>query len=597
MSVTDFNDSAKRGLKAVRSSIETAAGKRSAVPHFRSTAAGLEFLDVATDGTQAEPFKVCSPLKVVAKARNHKSEEWGRLVEWTDPDGQQHTWAAPASMLIGDGREFARELAAGGVEITPGPRALQLLLRYVMQERVKERARCVTAPGWHGTAYVLPSGESFGAAGELIVYQHAGGLVDHHDTAGTLAEWRRAVGALCVGNSRLGFAVSAMFAGPLLRFTGEAGGGFNLVGGSSSGKSTVLRVAASVAGSADYAREWRATSNGLEGVAVLHNDATLILDELAQIDPRQAGEAAYLLANGSGKHRGDRNGSARAVARWRTLILSAGEIGLAEHIAEAGKRARAGQSVRLVDIPAEVDGGHGAFEQLQGQANGAAFSAVLKEAASRVYGSPWRPWLEWLAKQDPTRVAVDLKAAIDRFRAMHVAKGADGQVIRVAERFGLVAAAGELASKAKLTGWKTGEATSAAAACFTAWMIERGGHGSAEDAALLAQVRSFLEANGESRFEPVSGYKGPPIRDRAGFIRRNGIEQREYLVLPEQFKMICGGYRKDRAIQALINAGWLIPEPYAGTGPKRTTQRENLAELGRVRVYVLSAGAIHGAES
>ncbi|CEK09175.1 DUF927 domain-containing protein [Legionella hackeliae] len=40
----------------------------------------------------------------------------------------------------------------------------------------------------------------------------------------------------------------------------------------------------------------------LEGLASLHNDGLLILDELSQMDPREAGEAAYLLANGQGKH-------------------------------------------------------------------------------------------------------------------------------------------------------------------------------------------------------------------------------------------------------------------------------------------------------
>ncbi|WP_457589305.1 DUF927 domain-containing protein, partial [Legionella pneumophila] len=48
-------------------------------------------------------------------------------------------------------------------------------------------------------------------------------------------------------------------------------------------------------------RLWRSTTNGLEGLAALHNDGLLILDELSQMDPREAGEAAYLLANGQGK--------------------------------------------------------------------------------------------------------------------------------------------------------------------------------------------------------------------------------------------------------------------------------------------------------
>jgi len=150
----------------------------------------------------------------------------------------------------------------------------------------------VAVPGWHDSSYVLPSGESYSSSEELLVYQHSGGLQHHYAAVGSLADWRREVASRCLGNSRLVLAVATMFAGPLLRFTGATGGGFHIVGGSSSsGKNTALRVAANVVGPPEYAREWRSTANGLEGVAVLHNDATLILDELAQIDPKQAGDA------------------------------------------------------------------------------------------------------------------------------------------------------------------------------------------------------------------------------------------------------------------------------------------------------------------
>ncbi|MER2020631.1 MAG: DUF927 domain-containing protein [Stenotrophomonas sp.] len=114
--------------------------------------------------------------------------------------------------------------------------------------------------------------------------------------------------------------------------------GFHIVGGSSSRKTSALRVAASVVGPPEYAREWRSRPS----VAVLHNDAALILDELVQIDPKQAGHAAYLLANGNGKNRAKRAGDARAIARWPVIILS-GEVGSAQHMAEVGKQARAGQ--------------------------------------------------------------------------------------------------------------------------------------------------------------------------------------------------------------------------------------------------------------
>lgn len=119
--------------------------------------------------------------------------------------------------------------------------------------------------------------------------------------AGTVDDWRDSVSRLASGNSRLIFALSAAFASSLVKMMGEDFGGFHFRGTSSSGKTTALKMAASVWGDpATYPRLWRTTANGLEGLAALHNDGLLILDKLSQIDPKEAGEAAYLLANGQG---------------------------------------------------------------------------------------------------------------------------------------------------------------------------------------------------------------------------------------------------------------------------------------------------------
>ena len=56
-----------------------------------------------------------------------------------------------------------------------------------------------------------------------------------------------------------------------------------------------------------------------------------------------------MIANGSGKGRARRDGSARRVAQWVVLALSSGEITLADKIAEDdNKRTRAGQAHRTL---------------------------------------------------------------------------------------------------------------------------------------------------------------------------------------------------------------------------------------------------------
>ena len=613
----DFNDASKRaGKQRVRDAVQkalvavpevvvaaaTPVGKLKANatagtvarPHYLLKNEGVFHVGVGEDGELQEPQFICSPLKVEAKTRDHNSEGWGRLLTWTDADGKHHQWAAPAELLVGDPREFLRQLAAGGVEMSAARSTPQRLLGYVIQERTDARARSVAAPGWHAARYVLPTGESYGEGDDRIVYQHSGGLVHQYAQAGTLDEWKAQVAARCVGNSRLLLAVSAMFAGPLLGFTGATGGGFHFVGGSSSGKSTALRAAASVVGPPEYAREWRTTANGLEGVAVLHNDATLILDELAQIDPRQAGDAAYLLANGSGKSRANRAGDARASARWRTLILSAGEIGLAQHMAEAGKQVRAGQAVRLADVPADVEDGFGIFETLHDAADGAGLSALLKDATANAYGTAWPLWLGYLTAVDHPKLAASLRKSVDEFHAEHVPADAVGEVRRVADRFAIAAYAGELASACphRLTGWKKGLARAGAAACFKAWLHQRGGAGSADTAALLAQVRMFFEAHGQSRLEELQGYADGrgPVHNRAGFRRNDGVGVVEYLVLPEAFRReICAGFDARRAATALMEAGWL-----KSADKGKSSQVIRVPGMGTVRVYVFDSRPIHG---
>src|SRR5260370_6370261 len=109
-------------------------------------------------------------------------------------------------------------------------------------------------------------------------------------------------------------------------------------------------MAASVwgGGSAGYVRSWRATSNGLEGVALAHCDALLCLDELSQVPAREAGEVAYMLGNESGKSRSSREGLARTAAKWRVLFLSSGEVSLADKVGEGCRSAATGPDVRVL---------------------------------------------------------------------------------------------------------------------------------------------------------------------------------------------------------------------------------------------------------
>jgi len=550
---------------------------------FEITPHGVFFIGTDKDGNEQPPRWICSPLSVVAKTRDAKSGEWGRLLEWRDDDHVRHQWAMPLELLQGDGSDVRRELARLGLSIAPGKAARDLLTTFLQVWPVEARARCVERLGWHGAVYVTPA-ESIGQDDEIIVFQNAHAVEPAFAVAGTAEKWRDSVAALAAGNSRLVFALSVAFAGPLADVAGEDSGGFHLRGGSSSGKTTALKAAASVWGNPSaYPRLWRATANGLEGLAALHNDGLLILDELSQIDPKEAGESAYLLANGQGKARASRTGPARQSARWRLLFLSAGEESLTALMARAGRKANAGQEVRLADIEADAGAGMGIFETLHDQPSPAALSLAVKDAATRYHGAAGVEWLRRIVADRP-KLADFIADGSRQFVEEAAPTDAAGQVLRVARRFALVAVAGELATHYGQTGWPKGEAINAARKCLDAWLEAFGGAGNREERAMLSQVRAFFEAHGASRFEDVMATTDQRIINRAGFYRTGGNGEREFLVLPEAFRReVCQGFDAKTATAVLIEAGWLQP----GKDGK-TAQKPRLPGLGPTRCYIFA---------
>jgi putative DNA primase/helicase len=89
------------------------------------------------------------------------------------------------------------------------------------------------------------------------------------------------------------------------------------------------------------------------------------------------------------------------------------------------------------------------------------------------------------------------------------APGATGQEIRACQRLGLLAMAGELATRNGILPWPDGEATRAARTIFAAWLAARGGMGAAEDRAAVQQVAGFIAPTARGRFQPITG-RPPP---------------------------------------------------------------------------------------
>ncbi|MEI9976998.1 MAG: hypothetical protein WDO73_36060 [Ignavibacteriota bacterium] len=188
----------------------------------------------------------------------------------------------------------------------------------------------------------------------------------------------------------------------------------------------------------------------------------------------------------------------------------------------------------------------GLFEKLHSFDSPAAFANHLKAATRRHYGTPLAKFLKFLTTSRD-HVAQECRDTIDAFVKRAVPANVSGEVPRAARRFGLVAAAGELATTRKLTGWKTGEAIVAAEKCFAAWMDHRRTFDPVAKA--VDRTRTYILEN-EAKFEIIGG---DPVPNRSGY-KKNG----SYLIAPEIFQdEVCAGMKHDEVAVGLERAGLL----------------------------------------
>ena len=519
---------------------------------------------------------ICSPLHVDAITTDTQEHNYGRLLRFRSTFGTWKTWAMPMAMLAGDGNELRVALLSQGVEIDPEAR--NNLSRYLQSRIPKKRMRCAMQTGWADAgfkAFVLPD-VVIGARAGSVVFQSGEAGDNEYTTAGTPDGWRQGVSLPAIGNPVLMLALCAAFAGPLLGRCGAESGGVHFVGDSSTGKTTALEAACSVWGGAGYRRSWRATANGMEGVAAMFNDGLLALDEISECDPRDIGGIVYALGNGRGKQRASRSGIARSVTRWRCCIVSSGERTIETAMHEGGYRVKAGQSVRLLDIP--VQRAYGAWDTLHGHASGHAMSDAIKRAAASHFGHAGRAFLERLTRHHDDSFTDELAKllALPEFAA-----DGDGQVKRAATRFALLALAGELATGYGVTGWEAGAATAAAAEMLKAWKQQRGSTGAnMEQAQIKAAVLGFIEQHGASRFQDMDK-PDATIYNRAGWREVSGGVR--YLFTASGMKEAIKGFDLTRAADVLIQCG-ALPARGADGKPTRLTKIDGVT----ARVYPIS---------
>ncbi|WP_373408669.1 DUF927 domain-containing protein [Pseudomonas putida] len=521
---------------------------------------------------------IATPVTVAARTTNSDDGSEGRFLRLLTDSGPKD-WIIPMEVFGGSGEDARRTLFGMGVIIALKKRGQ--FMEYLLDQRPAEVFATTCRPGWHESgAFVLP-GRTIGS--DKVRYQASAKGQNLFSVRGSLEGWKVEVAAKCEGNPVLTLAIGCALAGPLLSLVGVLGGGVHLVGDSSSGKSLAQLIGSSVWGDPGiFAASWDMTKGGLEIEASSRNDTMLPLDEIKRADPKRVQEMAYSLANGQGKGTMTRDREARGKLSWRLLALSSGERSLSEHAAISGNAAHAGAELRMVDVNAGTRT-HRAFDELHGL-EGADFHRQLTVAVGANHGHIGPAFVEKLLASDDRPGLLEDFAGI---RAQFVEDNA--QAGRVADRFAVIALAGEMAIAYGLLPWTPGTALADCQLLYGEWLSRVGG-GNAEDRQILAGILDFIDKHGSSRFSDVEDQTpDTKVFNRAGYWEVVGAK-RLYLFNKSALIEAAHGHGLARVVKALEGACALAK--HDTDRDSRRSKKYRLPAGGSARLYVIDPDAM-----
>lgn len=556
-------------------------------PHFESNPeSGLERVKYDDDGNETR-IKIGSHLEAIAYAQSPTGEGSSLYLQFKCLQGQLRSWLMPRSLLAGDGTELIAELLSRGYYLHRNQKSEVLDYLNDLGASVQDKFTLTDKTGWAGNSFVLPHQ----TIGDLFLrYGNIEPPPDHpYQSSGTHQDWIINIGQYLKGNSLLIVACCAMLSGPLLQLLKAESGGLHFFGPTSFGKTTLLFVCASLVGKpTDVIHSWRATDNGLEGIAAQHNHCTLVLDEVGQCPAKVVSQVAYMLANGQGKVRANRQGKANPSKSWELLFLSTGEVDFGGYLKQGGLTPKGGQENRILDIPATCQ--FGIFEKLHGFQAGSKLSNQLKQASCQYYGTGLNLFLKQLVKDvaKPDFIA-ELRQSLNQYHTSlseGLSATADPAVGRVIERLAILALAGDLACRYGVLPLTQADCISSAQKVLKAWITHRGGTGSHDLKQALEHVQHLLTSNLYSdRVRDVDAGKETITRNLLAYKKTDAATNEiELWVPPTVFRQefVSGGVDIKTLVMELQRKGWLLGPD---SGGKSTHQRWVSGE-GNKRFYI-----------
>src|SRR5271165_5229142 len=340
-----------------------------------------------------------------------------------------------------------KELESQNARLPNDKRDALAFVRDLVRKTPSEPIFACASPGWTGaaTGFVMPYKRYGGAKGQYI-WDRKETRPGFAELKGDLATFQRTVLTTAMASPYASMAIIIALAGPLLdyverkqyvRLLPEAAI-FHFAAGSSSGKTTLAKVAQSVFGSPEIDSDYEASDRGVAERAYQRNNLALIIDdtESAGLGEHETFAKIQKLAQHlpRGRSKAISTRSARADLpdlRWSCNAISSGPETVAE-LAARLRRKRQGDRARILDIKLPSPDHGGIFgSHVTANRRPARLIEKLETWLPRCHGVLFDAWIEYLIETDASPRLIE---CFKEFVAA-TASGANGLEQRFAKKF------------------------------------------------------------------------------------------------------------------------------------------------------------------
>lgn len=298
------------------------------------------------------------------KLRDESTGEWLVRYKYFQPiDGWREETAALSEFY--DKKSAFKALMRGGVVPTFGQGSKTFNVGRYMVESIRDLEKkqgsssMYNQLGWRhdDTAFIV--GNRMYAPGVVSEVEVAGALkqlVSKLQIVGSLQRWTDVFEVYNrPGLEAYAFGALLAFAGPLYKFTGHNGVIFNMVGEKGSGKSTVLKVIASVwMKPEEQLLKESDTINSAEVILGAMHNLPVMYDEITNIEDKKLSDLCYNITQGRGRNRLNADAKLKTNhATWSLILCSTSNLSLVDKLGQHKANSSA-EAIRIFEV--RVDG-------------------------------------------------------------------------------------------------------------------------------------------------------------------------------------------------------------------------------------------------